>query len=547
MNNNKIKNKKFIFITGGVVSGLGKGIIAATIGRILKQRGLKIFMQKFDPYINVDSGTMNPFQHGEVFVTDDGAETDLDLGHYERFLDENLLRESNVTTGQIYRSVIQKERQGEYLGKTIQVIPHITNEIKNKILNIANITDCDVIIVEIGGTVGDIESLPFLEAIRQMRYNIGFDNTLYIHNTLIPYLKTSNEIKTKPTQHSIKELRSLGIQPQILILRSEKNISKEIKEKIAILCDVKENAIFENIDTDILYKIIVNLHQQKIDDFILDHFKLKSLPVSDISQYTALINKIQNLKQKVTIGFVCKYFTCFDAYLSTTEALKHAAYHNNIDINIKWIDSETLTVENVKLKLKDCDGVLVPGGFGSRGIEGKIQAVKYARENNIPFFGICLGLQTAVIEYTRNVLNLKEAHSEEIAPYTSVPIVTQKIKNNNLGGTLRVGLYLCKLMTESKSYKIFQNNVIYERHRHRYEVNPEYVPLLTNDKNFIIAGINPEEQLTEIIELKNHIWFIGVQFHPEFLSRPFKPHPLFKDFIRATLEYKKNKQIKKDI
>ncbi|PQP79815.1 CTP synthetase [Candidatus Phytoplasma phoenicium] len=542
MNNNKIKNKKFIFITGGVVSGLGKGIIAATIGRILKQRGLKIFMQKFDPYINVDSGTMNPFQHGEVFVTDDGAETDLDLGHYERFLDENLLRESNVTTGQIYRSVIQKERQGEYLGKTIQVIPHITNEIKNKILNIANITDCDVIIVEIGGTVGDIESLPFLEAIRQMRYNIGFDNTLYIHNTLIPYLKTSNEIKTKPTQHSIKELRSLGIQPQILILRSEKNISREIKDKIAILCDVKENAIFENIDTDILYKIIVNLHQQKIDDFILNHFKLKSLPVSDISQYTSLINKIQNLKQKVTIGFVCKYFTCFDAYLSTTEALKHAAYYNNIDINIKWIDSEILTAENVILKLQDCDGILVPSGFGSRGIEGKIQAVKYARENNIPFFGICLGLQMAVIEYTRNVLNLKEAHSEEMVPYTSVPIITQKIQNRNLGGTLRLGSYLCQLMPESKSYKIFQNNVIYERHRHRYEVNPEYIPLLTKDKNFIIAGINPEEQLTEIIELKNHIWFIGVQFHPEFLSRPFKPHPLFKDFIRATIEYKQNKK-----
>ncbi|KND62513.1 CTP synthase [Candidatus Phytoplasma phoenicium] len=540
MNNHKVKNKKFIFITGGVVSGLGKGIIAATIGRILKQRGLKIFMQKFDPYINVDSGTMNPFQHGEVFVTDDGAETDLDLGHYERFLDENLLRESNVTTGQIYQSVIQKERQGEYLGKTIQVIPHITNEIKNKILNIANITDCDVIIVEIGGTVGDIESLPFLEAIRQMRYNIGFDNTLYIHNTLIPYLKTSNEIKTKPTQHSIKELRSLGIQPQILILRSEKNISREIKEKIAILCDVKKNAIFENIDTDILYKIIVNLHQQKIDDFILDHFKLQPMPVSDISQYTALIHKIKNLKKQITIGFVCKYFTCNDAYLSTIEALKHAAYYNNVNVNIKWIDSETLTAENVMSKLQDFNGILVPGGFGSRGIEGKIQAIKYARENNIPFFGICLGLQMAVIEYTRNVLNLKEAHSEEMEPNTSVPVITRKIKNRNLGGTLRLGLHLCQITTESKSYQIFQNNMIYERHRQRYEVNPEYIPLLTKDNNFIVAGINPEEQLTEIIELKNHIWFIAVQFHPEFLSRPFKPHPLFKDFIRAVIAYKTN-------
>ncbi|MDV3198157.1 MAG: CTP synthase [Vigna little leaf phytoplasma] len=534
MNSIKTKNKKFIFITGGVVSGLGKGIIAAAIGRILKQRGIKVFIQKFDPYINVDPGTMNPFQHGEVFVTNDGAETDLDLGHYERFLDENLFRESNVTTGQIYQSVISKERKGEYLGKTIQIIPHITNEIKNKILQTAHIMDYDVIIVEIGGTVGDIESLPFLEAIRQMRYNIGFHNTLYIHNTLIPYLKTSNEIKTKPTQHSIKELRSLGIQPQILILRSEKNIPLDIKEKIAILCDVNPKAIFENIDTDILYNIIVHLHQQKIDDFILQHFQLQNFSLSDLSQYNFLINKIRNLKKQITVGLICKYFS-YDAYLSIIEALKHASCWNDTNIQIKWIDAEILTDENINTNLKDCDGIIVPGGFGVRGIEGKIKAIRYAREKNIPFFGICLGLQTAVIEYARNILNLKKANSTEFAPKTILPIITDKIKTDKFGGTLRLGLQACQLTPHSKSANIFQQNIIYERHRHRYEVNPKYISLLESDHNFIIAGIHPTEKLIEIIEIKNHIWFVAVQFHPEFLSRPFKPHPLFKDFIRAIL------------
>nr|QJI54817.1 CTP synthase [Candidatus Phytoplasma ulmi] len=536
--NNKTKDQKFIFITGGVVSGLGKGIIGAAVGQILKKRGLKVFMKKIDPYINIDSGTMNPIQHGEVFVTNDGAETDLDLGHYERFLDENLSRESNVTTGQVYQHVINKERQGEYLGQTIQVIPHITNEIKKRILEIKNtINDYDIIIVEIGGTVGDIESLPFLESIRQVRYDLGFHNTLYIHNTLIPYLKTSKETKTKPTQHSIKELRSLGIQPQILILRSEQTISAEMKKKISILCDVRENAIFENIDVDILYKIIVNLNEQKIDDFILDHFQIKNLKKSDISSWKNLIYKIENLKNKITIGLVGKYISVHDSYLSIIEALKHASYYNNTNIKIKWIDAENVNDKNIVSLLGDCHGILIPGGFGARAYQGKIEAIQYARINNIPIFGICLGMQLMVIEYARNVLKLDKANSTEIDINTPLPLITQKIKDRLLGGTLRLGLYSCCLKKNTKSYEIFQKEIIHERHRHRYEMNMEYISLFDKDDNFIISGMNNEEQLPEVIELKKHIWFIGVQFHSEFLSRPFKPHPLFKDFIRASLKF----------
>ncbi|WP_225696069.1 CTP synthase [Candidatus Phytoplasma sp. AldY-WA1] len=539
--NNKKKEQKFIFITGGVVSGLGKGIIGAAVGQILKKRGLKVFMKKIDPYINIDSGTMNPIQHGEVFVTNDGAETDLDLGHYERFLDENLSRESNVTTGQVYQHVINKERQGEYLGQTIQVIPHITNEIKKRILEIKSTTnDYDIIIVEIGGTVGDIESLPFLESIRQVRYDLGFHNTLYIHNTLIPYLKASKETKTKPTQHSIKELRSLGIQPQILILRSEQTISDEIKKKISILCDVRENAIFENIDVDILYKIIINLNEQKIDDFILDHFQIKNLKKSDISSWKNLIYKIENLKSKITIGLVGKYISVHDSYLSIIEALKHASYYNNTNIKIKWIDAENVNDKNIASLLSDCHGILIPGGFGARACQGKIQAIQYARINNIPIFGICLGMQLMVIEYARNVLKLDKANSTEIDINTSLPLITQKIKDRLLGGTLRLGLYSCCLKKNTKSYEIFQKEIIHERHRHRYEMNMEYISLFDKDDNFIISGMNNEEQLPEVIELKKHIWFIGVQFHSEFLSRPFKPHPLFKDFIRASLQFYSN-------
>ncbi|WP_017191984.1 CTP synthase [Poinsettia branch-inducing phytoplasma] len=540
MNKNK-KQPKFIFVTGGVVSGLGKGIIASSIGQILKQRGLKVFMKKFDPYINVDSGTMSPNQHGEVFVTNDGAETDLDLGHYERFLDENLSRESNVTTGQIYQSVINKERKGEYLGKTIQVIPHITNEIKYRILTIAQNADYDIIIIEIGGTVGDIESLPFLESIRQMRYDLGFHNVLYLHNTLIPYLKSSNETKTKPTQHSVKELRSLGIQPQILILRSEKIITPEMKQKISILCDVQKKAIFDNTDVDILYKIILNLHGQKIDDFILDHFQIKNVPVSDLSQWKQLIHKIEHLKRTITIGLVGKYIDSHDAYLSIEESLKHASYTHDVKVEIKWIDAEYLTNDNIQKQLNTCDGILLPGGFGFRAVEGKIKAVKYARENDIPFFGICFGMQIAVIEYARNVLKLEQANSSEVDPKTPYPVITQKIYNTQLGGSLRLGLYPSELKKDSRSYAIYQQEVIKERHRHRYEMNLEYLPLFDKDPYFNVSGFNQEEKVPEIVELKNHFWFVGVQFHPEFLSRPLKPHPLFKDFIKFAIKYNTNK------
>ncbi|TVY12376.1 CTP synthase [Candidatus Phytoplasma pini] len=544
---NFLNNKKFIFVTGGVISGLGKGIVTASIGQILKQRGLKVFVQKFDPYINIDCGTMNPVQHGEVFVTDDGGEIDLDIGHYERFLDENLSRFSNVTTGQIYQTVINQEREGLFLGKTIQVIPHITDEIKKRILKPIENSNYDIVIIEIGGTVGDIESLPFLESIRQIRYDLGFHNTIFIHNTLVPYLKTSNEIKTKPTQHSIKELRSLGIQPQILILRSEKNISQELKQKISILCDVKANSIFENIDVDTLYKVILNLHQQKIDDFILNYFQINNLPKFNILPWENLINKMEILKYSITIGLIGKYVSMHDSYLSIAESLKHAAYFHNIKVDICWIDSENINEENITEYLQNCDGILIPGGFGIRGIEGKIIAIKYARMNNIPFFGICLGMQLAVIEYAKNVLNMKEANSTEIDSTTITPIITKKNQNNKMGGTLRLGLYSCYLKRDSKSYRIFQKDIIHERHRHRYEMNPFYIPILEKDNNFIVSGVNQEEKLPEIIELKNHIWFIGVQFHPEFLSRPFRPHPLFLDFVYTSLQFNMKKNKKKNI
>ncbi|WCA22269.1 CTP synthase [Candidatus Phytoplasma oryzae] len=537
---NKKKETKFIFITGGVVSGLGKGIIASVLGQILKKRGFKIFMQKLDPYINVDSGTMSPFQHGEVFVTNDGAETDLDLGHYERFLDENLSKSSNITTGQIYKSVINKERRGKYLGTTVQVIPHITNEIKNKILETSLSNKYDIIIVEIGGTVGDIESLPFLESIRQIRHDLGFRNTIYIHNTLVPFLETSNEIKTKPTQHSIKELRSLGIQPQILILRSEKKISSEIKKKISILCDVNEEAIFENNSVKILYEIIINLNKQKIDDFILNHFQmLNNVRKKDITEWQQMINKINHLNYKIKIALVGKYVSFHDAYLSTVEALKHASYYYNAQIEIDWIDSDQINDYNIKQKLSSCDGILVPSGFGTKGILGKIKSIQYARENNIPFFGICLGMQTAIIEFAQNVLNLKQANSTEVDKNNVCPVIIEQKKNNQFfGGTLRLGLFPCLLKKGSKSFNLFQKEIIYERHRHRYVFNYKYFSLFDNNSDFIISGkgINEDEKIIEIIELKNHIWFIAVQFHPEFLSRPFNPHPLFKGFISSALK-----------
>ena len=532
------KQTKFIFVTGGVVSSLGKGIAASSIGRLLKNRGLKIFMQKFDPYINVDPGTMSPYQHGEVFVTDDGAETDLDLGHYERFIDENLSQNSNITTGRIYSSVIAKERKGEYLGGTVQVIPHITNEIKDKLKKAAIESDADVVITEIGGTVGDIESLPFLEAIRQARRDFGYENTLYIHNTLVPYLRAADEIKTKPTQHSVKELRGLGIQPDIIILRSEVHITEGQREKIALFCDVKKEAVIEAVDADIIYEVATNLHKQHIDDIILEHFKIDA-PEADMSEWNALIDRIRNLNGSVDIALVGKYVQLHDAYLSVNEALKAAGYYYGKKINIHYIDSKELNDENACEMLKDCQGILVPGGFGVRGSEGKISAIKYARENNIPFLGICFGMQLACIEYARNVIGYKDANSSELDPNTTHPVIDildNQYEGINMGGTLRLGLYDCHLKENTKTIDLYQKTDIKERHRHRYEFNNKYNEVFSRD--LVVSGVNPQANLVEIVELKNHPWFIACQFHPEFLSRPQRPHPLFRGFIEASIKNK---------
>jgi CTP synthase len=533
---------KFIFVTGGVVSSLGKGISASAIGQILKSRGLKVFTQKFDPYINVDPGTMSPFQHGEVFVTDDGAETDLDLGHYERFIDINLTKESSITTGKIYQNVINKERRGDYLGATVQVIPHVTDEIKLKLKEAAQISGADVIITEIGGTVGDIESLPYLEAIRQARRDFGYKNTLYIHNTLVPFLKASNEIKTKPTQHSVKELRSLGIQPDIIILRSEVNISSDVKEKIALFCDVDKEAVFESLDVNVIYESILNFRKQKIDDYILKHFQIDNEVIPDMSSWEDLIERIKTPQHRITIGLVGKYVTLQDAYLSVSESLKHAGFYHHCEVKIKWLNAEKLTSDNYEETLKSCDGILVPGGFGKRATSGKLLAIQYAREHNIPFFGICYGMQLAIIEYARNVLGYKEAETTEIDPNTKMPLIhILEAPGTDLGGTLRLGLYDCKIEPNTVASKSYGHDLIKERHRHRYEFNNQYKALF-NDNNFIFSGINPERNLVEIIELKNHFWFVGVQYHPEFLSRPLRPHPLFRRFIEMSLKNNKIKQ-----
>ncbi len=530
------KQTKFIFVTGGVVSSLGKGIAASSIGRLLKMRGLKVFMQKFDPYINVDPGTMSPYQHGEVFVTDDGAETDLDLGHYERFIDENLTKNSNITAGKIYSSVIAKERKGEYLGATVQVIPHITNEIKDKLIQAAKESQADVIITEIGGTVGDIESLPFLEAIRQARREFGYKNTLYIHNTLVPYLRAAGEIKTKPTQHSVKELRSLGIQPDIIILRTEVTIKKEQKEKIALFCDIDQKAVFEARDAKILYQVVTNLHAQKMDDVILKHFGL-TLPPADMTEWNALIDKIKHLRQEVRVAIVGKYVALPDAYLSIVEALKSAGYYHNVRVKIDLLDSNEIYENNVEEKLSAYAGILVPGGFGKRGIAGKLLAIQYARTHQIPYFGICLGMQLVCIEYAKNVKGYLHACSTENNPDTPHPIIYQLRDQQDgmaLGGTLRLGLYDCEIKKDSKAFAAYGKTLIAERHRHRYEFNSAFSDIF--DDNFICSGWNPQTNLVEIVELKNHPWFIACQYHPEFVSRPERAHPLFREFIGAALK-----------
>ncbi|UOE76463.1 CTP synthase [Parageobacillus thermoglucosidasius] len=528
---------KYIFVTGGVVSSLGKGITAASLGRLLKNRGLNVTIQKFDPYINVDPGTMSPYQHGEVFVTDDGAETDLDLGHYERFIDINLNKYSNVTTGKIYSAVIRKERRGDYLGGTVQVIPHITNEIKERVFRAGQETNADVVITEIGGTVGDIESLPFLEAIRQIKSDVGRDNVMYIHCTLVPYIKAAGEMKTKPTQHSVKELRSLGIQPNVIVVRTEMPISQDMKEKIALFCDIDPKAVIEARDADTLYAVPLMLQEQKLDQIVCEHLKL-DCKEADMTEWKALVEKVRNLSRTTKIALVGKYVELQDAYISVVEALRHAGYAFDTDIDIKWINSEHVNRENAADLLSDVDGILVPGGFGDRGIEGKIEAIRYAREQKVPFLGICLGMQLASIEFARNVVGLKEAHSAEFDPNTPHPIIDllpEQKDVEDLGGTLRLGLYPCKLLEGTLAYEAYQDEVIYERHRHRYEFNNQYRQIM-EQHGFVFSGTSPDGRLVEIIELKDHPWFVASQFHPEFTSRPTRPQPLFRDFIKASLK-----------
>ena len=531
---------KYIFVTGGVVSSLGKGIVAASVGRVLKNRGLKVTLQKFDPYLNVDPGTMSPYQHGEVFVTEDGAETDLDLGHYERFIDVNLGQYSNVTAGRVYSSIIEKERRGDYLGGTVQVIPHVTNEIKSRVLLAGESSDADVVITEIGGTTGDIESLPFLEAIRQIRSDLGRENVCYIHCTLLPYIKAAGEMKTKPTQQSVKELRGLGIQPDIIVVRNELALTDELRAKISLFCDIPKQNVIESRDVSNLYQLPLNLKVQKIDDIVLKHFNLTAKE-ADMEEWTSLVERVDNLKDEVRIALVGKYVELHDAYISVVESLKHAGYKHNSKVKIDWIQSEDITEENVHEYLKEADGILVPGGFGNRGVEGKITTIKYARENKIPFFGICLGMQLAAVEFARNVCGLTGAHSSELDPNTPYPIINLLPDQENvveMGGTLRLGSYPCTLTEGSQAHKEYGEINITERHRHRYEFNNFYRERLTN-KGLVLSGVSPDGRLVEIVELPEHPWFVAGQFHPEFKSRPEKAHPLFAGFIKASLENKR--------
>ncbi|RAV12517.1 CTP synthase [Paenibacillus contaminans] len=527
---------KYIFVTGGVVSSLGKGITAASLGRLLKNRGLKVTIQKFDPYINVDPGTMSPYQHGEVFVTDDGAETDLDLGHYERFIDINLTKNSNVTTGKIYSSVITKERRGEYLGGTVQVIPHITNEIKDRVFRAGREAQSDVVITEIGGTVGDIESLPFLEAIRQIKSDIGRDNVMYIHVTLIPYIKAAGEVKTKPTQHSVKELRSIGIQPNVIVCRSEHPLSEDLKRKMALFCDIDPNAVVECLDAETLYDVPLALREQGLDDIVVNHLKLNTNP-PDMSGWESMVQRIKQLQHKTEIAIVGKYVALHDAYLSIVEALSHAGFASNTEVNIRWVNAEDIYENNVDEMLGGVHGILVPGGFGDRGIEGKIMAIRYARERKIPFFGICLGMQVAVIEYARNVVGLESANSSEINPTTPYPVIDllpEQKDIEDLGGTMRLGLYPCKIAEGSLAMQCYEDELVYERHRHRYEFNNEYREAI-EAAGLKITGTSPDGRLVEMIEMPEHPWFLAVQFHPEFTSRPNRPQPLFREFVKAAL------------
>lgn len=533
-----MKETRYIFVTGGVVSSLGKGIISASLARLLKARGFSVTIQKLDPYINVDPGTLNPYEHGECYVTDDGAETDLDLGHYERFLNISTSQANNVTTGRIYQSVIDKERRGDYLGETVQVIPHITDEIKYRIRLLALNGEYDFIITEIGGTVGDIESLPYVEAVRQLRWELG-SRAVVIHLTLVPFLAASGELKTKPTQHSVKTLQELGVQPDVIVCRSEKVIGEQLRNKIALFCNVQPEAVVESIDLETIYEVPIKMLEQSLDTVVLRKLKINEFPNSDMSAWKNFLRKLKNPKHKIEITLVGKYVELKDAYISISESFIHAGTVNNCKVKINLVQSEFLNEENIEDSLKNASGILVAPGFGERGIEGKILAAKYARENKIPFFGICLGMQAAVIEFARNVLNLEDAHSREIDRRTLHPVIdimeSQK-KISGKGGTMRLGLYPCKIKKDSLAYNIFKTEIINERHRHRYEFNNKYIEMFSM-AGMIPTGINPNEDLVEIIEIPSHPWFIGVQFHPEYRSRVEAPHPLFISFVAAAMDY----------
>ena len=531
---------KYAFVTGGVVSGLGKGITAASLGRLLKARGYKVTMQKFDPYINIDPGTMNPIQHGEVFVTDDGAETDLDLGHYERFIDESLTKNSNVTTGKVYWSVLQKERRGDYGGGTVQVIPHITNEIKSRFYRNFTSDDMHIAIIEVGGTVGDIESQPFLEAIRQFQHEVGHENAILCHVTLIPYLRASGELKTKPTQASVKELQGMGIQPDIIVCRSEQPLDQGLKDKIALFCNVPNSHVLQNLDVEYLYEAPLAMEQENLAKVVCESLKL-DCPEPDLTDWKQMVNDLRHPTQEVRIALVGKYTALHDAYISVVEALKHGGIPLHTTIDIKWVDSEELTTDNVGELLGDVNGILVPGGFGIRGVEGKILAARYARENNIPYLGLCLGMQVAIIEFARHVCGYNDAHSIELDPNTTHPVIALMPDQNgieDIGGTLRLGAYPCVLDKDSKACKVYGTTEISERHRHRYEVNNDYRTALV-EHGMKLCGTSPDGRIVEMIELPDHPWFIATQAHPELKSRPNRPHPLFRGFVEAATKCKR--------
>lgn len=530
---------KYVFVTGGVVSGLGKGITAASLGRLLKARGYTVTMQKFDPYINIDPGTMNPVQHGEVFVTDDGAETDLDLGHYERFIDESLTKNSNVTTGKVYWSVLQKERRGDFGGGTVQVIPHITNELKSRFYRNPAAKTIEIAIIEVGGTAGDIESQPFLEAFRQFQHDMGHENVALIHVTLIPYLRASQEMKTKPTQASVKELQGMGIQPDVIVCRSEYPLTDAMRDKISLFCNIPANHVLQNLDVEHLYEAPLAMEKENLAQVVCECLHL-DCPEPDLKDWTEMVENLKNPTQEVTVALVGKYIELHDAYISVVEALKHGGIYSRTTVNIKWVDSEQVTAANADTILGDVSGILVPGGFGDRGIDGKLEAIKYARTNNIPFLGLCLGMQLSIVEFARNVIGYKDAHSMELDPYTTHPVIhimPDQVGIEDIGGTLRLGSYPCILDQNSKAHELYGADEVHERHRHRYEVNNDFRDVLTQN-GMLLSGLSPDGRIVEMVEIPKHPWFVATQAHPELKSRPNRPHPLFKGFVEAALKHK---------